>query len=45
MTAAGIQLTTLWRNVPVGPLSEVLDVVGPSSPFTADRAADSDFVA
>ena len=31
MTAAGIQSTTLWRAVPVGPLSEALDVVGPSS--------------
>ena len=44
MTAAGIQSTTLWRNVPVGPLSEVLDVVGPSLPLVTDKTADSDFV-
>jgi hypothetical protein len=36
MAAAGIRPTSLWRNVPMSPLSEVLDIVGPLLPLAVD---------
>jgi hypothetical protein len=33
MVAAGIPTTAIWRDVQLGPISEVLDVVGLSFPL------------
>jgi len=43
MIAAGIPATALWRDVAVGPLSDVLDVVRPSLSHTARHTTDSKF--